>query len=64
MILSDACNLSYIPRSDFPKYNEEEREIGGYFVVNGVEKLLRLLIVTRRNYVGFEFCNCGFSLLP
>jgi len=25
--------------------------MGGYFVVNGLEKLIRLLIVNRRNYV-------------
>ncbi|VDM31556.1 unnamed protein product [Hydatigera taeniaeformis] len=50
MVLSSACNLSKMPRSDFPKHNEEERELGGYFIVNGNERLLRLLIMARRNY--------------
>lgn len=29
---------------------EESEELGGYFVVNGIEKLIRLLIVNRRNF--------------
>lgn len=51
MILSNACNLSTIQRSEFVHHSEEERELGGYFVVNGKERLLRLLIMARRNYV-------------
>ncbi|VDD80201.1 unnamed protein product [Mesocestoides corti] len=50
MILSNACNLSDIPRSEFIRHNEEEHELGGYFIVNGKERLLRLLIMARRNY--------------
>ncbi len=51
MVLSNACNLAAIPRSEFTRHNEEERELGGYFIVNGKERLLRLLIMARRNYV-------------
>jgi DNA-directed RNA polymerase I subunit RPA2 len=29
---------------------EESEELGGYFVVNGIEKIIRLLIVQRRNH--------------
>jgi DNA-directed RNA polymerase I subunit RPA2 len=29
---------------------EEAEELGGYFIVNGIEKLIRLLVVNRRNY--------------
>lgn len=29
---------------------EESEELGGYFIVNGVEKIIRLLIVQRRNH--------------
>src|SRR3954469_25349785 len=29
---------------------EETEEFGGYFVVNGVEKIIRMLQVNRRNY--------------
>lgn len=30
---------------------EEKNDLGGYFIVRGNEKLLRLLIMPRRNYV-------------
>jgi DNA-directed RNA polymerase beta subunit len=35
---------------------EEPNESGGYFIVKGYERILRLLTMTRRNYVsrGFE----------
>jgi DNA-directed RNA polymerase I subunit RPA2 len=36
---------------DLVKHHEESEEMGGYFIVNGIEKLIRLLIVPRRNHV-------------
>lgn len=30
---------------------EEANELGGYFIVNGIERLLRLLINQRRHYI-------------
>ncbi|THD25069.1 DNA-directed RNA polymerase subunit beta [Fasciola hepatica] len=50
MVLSKACNLSRLSRANFPKHGEEEREVGGYFIVNGKERVLRLLVMTRRNF--------------
>lgn len=32
------------------KHGEHEQEWGGYFVVSGLEKLIRMLLMTRRNY--------------
>jgi len=32
------------------EHKEESEELGGYFIVNGLEKLVRLLVVNRRNY--------------
>ncbi|KAI9875559.1 MAG: DNA-directed RNA polymerase I subunit RPA2 [Pleopsidium flavum] len=32
------------------QHKEESEELGGYFIVNGIEKLVRMLIVARRNY--------------
>ena len=29
---------------------EESEELGGYFIVNGIEKIIRMLIVSRRNH--------------
>ena len=30
------------------------QEMGGYFIVNGNERLIRMLIIPRRNYVSFH----------
>jgi len=30
--------------------HEDSFEMGGYFIVNGLEKIIRMLIVQRRNY--------------
>jgi DNA-directed RNA polymerase I subunit RPA2 len=32
------------------QHKEESEELGGYFIVNGIEKLIRMVIVSRRNY--------------
>lgn len=32
------------------KYGEHEQEWGGYFVIKGLERLIRMLLMTRRNY--------------
>lgn len=31
-------------------HGEHEQEWGGYFIVRGIERLIRMLIMTRRNY--------------
>jgi len=28
-----------------------EQEVGGYFILNGIERVVRMLIMQRRNYV-------------
>ena len=38
------------------------QEMGGYYIVNGQEKVIRMLILPRRNYVSFKFhgvCEMG-----
>lgn len=35
---------------DLVKHGEHEQEWGGYFVVKGHERLIRMLLMTRRNY--------------
>ena len=37
-------------------HGEEPNEMGGYFICNGLEKLIRLLIVPRSNNVCFYYC--------
>nr|UXY87606.1 rpa2 [Cryptomonas curvata] len=51
MIKSLKCNLSNLNPAQLIEMDEEEAEIGGYFVLNGVEKMIRLLIIPKRNTV-------------
>jgi DNA-directed RNA polymerase I subunit RPA2 len=51
MIKSLKCNLNNLNSTQLIEIDEEEAEIGGYFVLNGIEKIIRLLIVPRRNIV-------------
>lgn len=32
------------------KHGEHEQEWGGYFIIKGLERLIRMLLMTRRNY--------------
>lgn len=36
--------------AEMVQHKEESEEFGGYFIVNGLEKLIRFLIVSKRNY--------------
>lgn len=40
-----------MPPSQLVKAHEEAEEMGGYFIINGNERLIRCLIVPRRNHV-------------
>ncbi|KAI8076707.1 uncharacterized protein B0P05DRAFT_545553 [Gilbertella persicaria] len=51
MVRSNRCNLAGMYPKQLIAHHEESEEMGGYFVVNGIEKLIRLLIVPRRNHV-------------
>ncbi|GFR32945.1 DNA-directed RNA polymerase I subunit RPA2 [Trichonephila clavata] len=50
MVKSQACNLDKLTPKQLVDVGEEENEFGGYFIINGKEKVMRLLIVQRRNY--------------
>ncbi|KAG5670198.1 hypothetical protein PVAND_000476 [Polypedilum vanderplanki] len=50
MIRSKACNLNGMKPKELVDKHEHEHEWGGYFVVKGNEKLIRMLLMTRRNY--------------
>ncbi|CAL1265847.1 unnamed protein product [Larinioides sclopetarius] len=50
MVKSQACNLDKLTPKQLVKVGEEENEFGGYFIINGLEKVIRLLIAQRRNY--------------
>lgn len=51
MVRSVKCHLEGLGPQALVNVSEEAEELGGYFIVNGNEKLLRLLILPRRNMV-------------
>ncbi|KII95280.1 hypothetical protein PLICRDRAFT_169948 [Plicaturopsis crispa FD-325 SS-3] len=51
MVRSVRCNLRSMSSAELVKHHEEPEEFGGYFVVNGNERLIRYLILPRRNHV-------------
>jgi DNA-directed RNA polymerase beta subunit len=63
MVKSKLCNLHKMSPKEMVLKGEEPHDLGGYFVVKGNEKLLRLLIMPRRNYVRIvssEICTLSY----
>ncbi|XP_041043934.1 DNA-directed RNA polymerase I subunit RPA2 [Carcharodon carcharias] len=50
MVKSKLCNLYRLSPQDLIKRHEEAEEMGGYFIINGIEKIIRMLIMPRRNF--------------
>ena len=50
MVKSDRCHLKGLNAYKLVKLKEEANEMGGYFIMNGIERVIRLLQVPRRNY--------------
>ena len=50
MLRSNRCHLENLSPHQLIQRKEETEELGGYFIVNGNEKLIRLLIATKRNH--------------
>lgn len=50
MLQSNRCHLNKLSPYQLVQKKEESDELGGYFIVNGIEKLIRMLIVQRRNH--------------
>lgn len=50
MVKSDLCHLSKLKPKELIDRGEHENEWGGYFVVKGHEKIIRMLLMTRKNY--------------
>jgi DNA-directed RNA polymerase I subunit RPA2 len=51
MVRSNGCHLRDLSSAQLVQHNEEAAEMGGYFLINGNERLIRLLIVPRANHV-------------
>ncbi|KAL9622874.1 MAG: hypothetical protein Q9160_002800 [Pyrenula sp. 1 TL-2023] len=50
MLRSNRCHLESLTPYQLVQRKEETEESGGYFILNGNEKLVRMLVVSRRNY--------------
>ncbi|TGZ82716.1 beta and beta-prime subunits of DNA dependent RNA-polymerase [Ascodesmis nigricans] len=65
MLRSNRCHLQGLSPYDLVERKEESEELGGYFIINGGEKLIRMLIMPRRNHpmaiVRPSFANRGAS---
>lgn len=65
MLKSNRCHLKNMSPQELVDHREESDELGGYFIVNGIEKLIRMLIVQRRNHpmaiIRPSFANRGAS---
>lgn len=63
MLRTNRCHLENSTPARLVQHKEESEELGGYFIVNGIEKLIRMLIVSRRNFpmaiVRGSFVNRG-----
>lgn len=55
IVKSEHCHLAKLsPQELVEQMNEDCNEFGGYFIVNGNEKIIRMLILQKRNYpIGF-----------
>ncbi|KAL2326335.1 hypothetical protein Fmac_025393 [Flemingia macrophylla] len=50
MLQSKLCNLRGADPRKLVSFKEEASEMGGYFILNGLERVIRLLIMPKRNY--------------
>ncbi|KAF2876790.1 hypothetical protein BDV95DRAFT_237128 [Massariosphaeria phaeospora] len=50
MLRSNRCHLEGMSPDQLVHAKEETEELGGYFIVNGIEKIIRMLLVNKRNY--------------
>ena len=50
MVRSNKCHLQNFTPEQMVAHKEDSEEMGGYFIVNGNEKVVRLLIMPKRNY--------------
>ena len=68
MVGSKNCSLSGLSETELVRKKEDMYEWGGYFIINGNERIIRMLIMNKRNYpVAFDrgsFVNRGRFFTP
>ncbi|KOC65372.1 DNA-directed RNA polymerase I subunit RPA2 [Habropoda laboriosa] len=73
MIKSNRCHLNKMSPTELVAHGEHEQEWGGYFIIKGLERIIRMLLMTRRNYPvairrsgwkarGIQFSDLGLLL--
>lgn len=73
MVKSNRCHLKKFNPENLVKHGEHEQEWGGYFIVKGHERLIRMLLLQRANYPialkrpnwkgrGTSFSDLGISI--
>jgi DNA-directed RNA polymerase I subunit RPA2 len=50
MVRSKFCNLKNKSIDEIVELKEDVHDFGGYFIIHGIEKLIRMTLVSRRNY--------------
>lgn len=50
LVQSKKCNLRGLTPAQLMRRKEEDTEFGGYFIVKGIERVIRMLQIPRRNY--------------
>nr|AOE43171.1 RNA polymerase I second largest subunit [Rostrostelium ellipticum] len=50
MVMSRKCHLHGMSPAQLVQHYEEENEVGGYFIVNGNEKVMRMLVANKANH--------------
>lgn len=50
MVRSSHCNLRGLSPRELVAAGEEASEFGGYFICNGIERIIRMLQIPKRNY--------------
>lgn len=53
MLRSNKCHLKGLNKKQLIEVDEDENELGGYFIANGNERVIRMIIAERRNQVWY-----------
>ena len=51
MVMSSACSLNQLSTAELLARGEESNEAGGYFIINGIERMIRMIIQQRRHHI-------------
>lgn len=51
MVMSKVCSLAQLSRAELLVHGEEAHEAGGYFIINGIERMIRMIIQQRRHHI-------------